>query len=295
MFPSITSRASVADGRSAANRRSHRQSWRQRSSRIAGPSRFALLLFASVIWLGDFAIAPIAFAQEPSAPATNTPATTTPPPSQSPETSDEQANHAVLEGDEQEKEFQSLMTDPLSEAWDGDLQWFRIEGNTIIAGKIDEPIPHNLFLCSNETYADFELRLEVRLRGEGDNAGVQFRTAKIAGSHEVSGYQADVGSAWDRPVWGCLYDESRRNKLLADPGAETIREALVVDDWNALRVRCEGAHVQIWLNDQLTVDYTELDDTIPRDGVIALQIHGGPKAEAWYRNVRIQRLQPPSP
>jgi hypothetical protein len=185
---------------------------------------------------------------------------------------------------------ESLVGASWQEQWEGDPDWFRREGEAIVAGRLDREIPHNMFLCSRREFGDFELELEVQLKGNGDNAGVQFRTAKIPNSHEVSGYQADVGSAWDRPVWGALYDESRRNKLLADPGAEKIAGALKADDWNRLRVRCEGPRIQIFLNDTLTVDYREDDPAIPATGVIALQIHSGPPAEAWYRNIRIREL-----
>jgi hypothetical protein len=37
----------------------------------------------------------------------------------------------------------------------------------------------------------------------------------------------------------------------------------------------------------LTVDYTEPDPKIPEEGVIALQIHGGPPSEAWYREITL--------
>lgn len=55
-------------------------------------------------------------------------------------------------------------------------------------------------------------------------------------------------------------------------------------------VRCTGAHVQIWLNGLLTVDYMETDDKIARRGVIGLQVHGGKPAEAWYKDLRIKDL-----
>jgi hypothetical protein len=189
-----------------------------------------------------------------------------------------------------EPPFASLVGDDWQSQWEGDSTWFRREGDAIVAGRLDQPVPQNMFLCSREEFGDFELELEVKLKGEGDNAGVQFRTAKIADSHEVSGYQADVGNAWDRPVWGALYDESRRNRLLADPGAEVIGKALRADDWNQLRIRCEGPRIQIWLNEALTVDYVEEDKAIPASGVIALQIHSGPPAEAWYRRIRVRSL-----
>jgi hypothetical protein len=174
--------------------------------------------------------------------------------------------------------------------WEGNGYWFRVEEDAVVAGRLDEKIPHNEFLCTTQPYDDFELRLEARLKGVGQNAGVQFRSKRVPGGTEVSGYQADIGSAWDRPVWGALYDESRRNKMLAEPAAELAKRLLKADDWNEIRVVCRGPKIQIFLNGELTVDYTETDDSIPRHGVIGLQIHSGDPSEAWYRNVRIQQL-----
>lgn len=174
--------------------------------------------------------------------------------------------------------------------WEGKAYWFRIDGNAIVAGRLDASIPHNEFLCTTQKYDDFELRLEVKLVGEGQNAGVQFRSKRIPGSREVSGYQADIGFPPGRPVWGSLYDESRRRKMLAEPDPEMVKKTVSRDDWNKLRVICKGSRIQIFLNGKQTVDYTETDVEIPRHGVIGLQIHSGKPSEAWYRNIRIRQL-----
>ena len=174
--------------------------------------------------------------------------------------------------------------------WEGNAYWFRIEGDALVAGRLDEKIPHNEFLCTTQNYDDFELRLETKLVGKGQNAGIQFRSKRVSGSTEVSGYQADVGVAWDRPVWGALYDESRRNKMLAEPDRELAKRLVKPDQWNQMRVVCRGPKIQIFLNGEQTVDYTETDDSIPRHGVIGLQVHSGEPSEAWYRNIRIRQL-----
>jgi hypothetical protein len=38
------------------------------------------------------------------------------------------------------------------------------------------------------------------------------------------------------------------------------------------------------------VAYTEADESIVQSGLIALQIHGGGKAEAAYRNLKLTQL-----
>ena len=172
------------------------------------------------------------------------------------------------------------------EGWDGDASVFRVEQESIIGGQLKDKIPHNFFLSSKEEYSDFELTLEFRLIGEGTNAGVQLRSKRIPDHHEMIGYQADLGQNY----WGVLYDESRRNKILAAPKKEELDKVLKRDDWNRYRILCEGRHIQLWINDFKTVDYTEADAAIEQKGLIALQIHGGPPGEAHYRNIRIRRI-----
>lgn len=172
--------------------------------------------------------------------------------------------------------------------WEGNKKWFRVQDGAIVAGSLTENIPHNEFLCTETQYTDFELRLEAKLIGEGHNAGIQFRSQRIPNDTELIGFQADIGTA-GRSIWGALYDESRRRKFLAED-ADVSKAATKPDDWNQIRLRCEGPRIQIFINGKQTVDYTETDADIPLSGIIGLQIHSGKPAEAWYRNIRIQTL-----
>lgn len=189
-----------------------------------------------------------------------------------------------------ESGFQWLFDGKSMDGWEGNKEWFRIEEGCVVAGSLQKRIPHNEFLCTTKQYEDFELKLEVRLKGQGDNAGVQFRTVRIPNNSEVSGFQCDVGNAFGGPVWGALYDESRRRKMLAQGEKEQVEKWLKKDDWNELTVKADKDRIQIWLNGHQTVDYTEKDASISRTGIIGLQIHSGPPTEAWYRNIRIKVL-----
>ncbi|MCC6154720.1 MAG: DUF1080 domain-containing protein [Candidatus Hydrogenedentes bacterium] len=170
--------------------------------------------------------------------------------------------------------------------WEGNLSVFRIEDGAIVGGSLKQKVERNEFLCTTKEYGDFELRVTFKLLGEGANAGIQFRTKRIPNHHEVSGYQADMGEGY----WGALYDESRRNKILAAPDKEVVAKIVKPNDWNEYVIRAEGKHIQQWLNGTKTVDYTETDESVAATGVIALQIHGGPPSEAWYRDITIQEL-----
>ena len=175
--------------------------------------------------------------------------------------------------------------------WEGNEKTFRIQDGAIVAGSLKEPIAHNEFLCTKQEFGDFELRIKAKLVGEGDNAGIQFRSKRVPNHHEVSGYQCDMGTAWGRIVWGGLYDESRRNKMLVEGDQAKIKEVFKKGDWNEFVIRCEGPRIQIWLNGLQTVDYKEPDEKIARTGVIGLQVHGGKPAEAWYKDIQIKELK----
>lgn len=174
--------------------------------------------------------------------------------------------------------------------WEGDTKGtWRIENGTFTAGSVERNQPRNEFLSTKKEFGDFELTVKWKLIGtEGFvNGGVQFRTKRIPDNHEVSGYQADLGAGYD----GALYDESRRNKMLAKPAPEVLEKARKpLGEWNDYRIRAEGPRIQIWLNGVQTVDYTEEDASIPRTGIIAVQIHGDAKSQVWYKDLIMTEL-----
>jgi 3-keto-disaccharide hydrolase len=172
--------------------------------------------------------------------------------------------------------------------WEGDTnKSFRIQDGAIVGGTLEAKIPRNEFLCTTRNYTNFVLRLKFELLGKGANAGVQFRTKRIPNHHEVSGYQADMG---DPSWWGCLYDESRRNKVLAQADKDAVNKVLKREDWNDYEIRAEGKRITLKINGLQTIDYMEEDPKIEDYGVIAVQIHAGPPSEAWYKDITIVEL-----
>lgn len=189
----------------------------------------------------------------------------------------------------EEEGFVPLFDGQTLAGWEGQADTFHVVDGAIVAGSLERNIPQNEFLCSEKRYGDFELRLQAKLVGEGDNAGIQFRSERIPNHHEVIGYQCDMGSAFGGKIWGALYDESRRRKMLAQADVDKVAAVVKADDWNDFVIRCSGPHVEIWLNGLQTVDYVEQED-VAREGIIGLQIHGGKPAQASYRNIRIKEL-----
>jgi ribosomal protein S6E (S10) len=166
------------------------------------------------------------------------------------------------------------------EAW----MW-KVKDGAIVGGSLEKKVPHNTFITTEKRYKDFELTLQVKVEGEKPNAGIQIRSERIKDHHEMIGYQADVGPGW----WGKLYDESRRRKVMGNWVSKEAAKA-AREGWNDYKIRCEGKRVRLWVNDILTCDYTEKDESIPLEGYIALQAHSGPPFEASYRKIVIKEL-----
>ena len=174
--------------------------------------------------------------------------------------------------------------------WEGDtVKTWKIENGTIAGGSLDETVPHNEFICTRKSYQNFVLNVKFKLTGhEGFiNTGVQFHSVRAKDpAYEMIGYQADLGDKF----WASLYDESRRNKTLIAPDSAEVLKLVKKNDWNDYQVRAENGRIRISLNGKQTVDYTEPDKSIPQQGIIGLQIHGGGKAKVYYKDIYIEEL-----
>lgn len=175
--------------------------------------------------------------------------------------------------------------------WDGDTnKTWRIEQGAFVGGSLSAKVPQNEFLASTRSFTNFVLRLKFKLLGsEGFvNAGVQVRSERTkTPPNEMIGYQVDIG---DPEWWGAIYDESRRNKVMAKSDMAAVNKVLKRGDWNDYVIRCEGRRIRAYINGALTVDYTEADPSIPQHGRLGLQVHGGGKAEIWYRDISVEEL-----
>ncbi|WP_341224550.1 DUF1080 domain-containing protein [uncultured Arcticibacterium sp.] len=184
----------------------------------------------------------------------------------------------------------SLFNGKTFDGWEGDtLNTWRIENGAIIGGSLDETVPNNEFLCTTNEYDNFHLKLKIKLTGEEGfiNSGIQFRSKRLQDpAYEMTGYQADYGDKY----WVSLYDESRRNVTLIAPDSTEVLSWIKMNDWNDYEIKAEGKRIRLYINGHESIDYTEEDDTIPQSGLIGLQIHGGGKAEAAFKDIYIERL-----
>lgn len=176
--------------------------------------------------------------------------------------------------------------------WNGNTELWKVEDGVIVA---EAPkLGRNEFLVTDKSYRDFVFKATFRLKDGYGNSGIQFRSIRKPNDSEMIGYQADIGAPnW----WGCLYDESRRNRVLTGPRGDTpanrnLTKVLKPDGWNDYMIRAMDNRITLAINGATTVpDYREMDAKIARDGHFGLQIHADPKPQrVEFKNIYVQEL-----
>ncbi|MDZ4698543.1 MAG: DUF1080 domain-containing protein [Rhodothermales bacterium] len=138
------------------------------------------------------------------------------------------------------------------------------------------------YLATDASYKDFELTLEFKQEANG-NSGVFFRSS-IEGT-TITGWQVEVAPPGNDT--GGVYESYGRGWLVTpEPEKDS---ALRMGEWNEMKIRVVGDHVQSWLNGTPMVDFH--DEKIGQaNGSIALQIHDGGGIRVRWRNLRIEQL-----
>jgi hypothetical protein len=130
-------------------------------------------------------------------------------------------------------------------------------------------------------YRNFRVRAEVKINDRG-NSGIFVRVAEGPGF--MPGYEAQINSSHDDPnKTGSLY----RVPL---PPIQVTPSPVPPDTWCTLEVEVLGARIQIWVDGQLYVDWTDPRNTYTR-GHIALQARH-PGSEVEIRKLDVLELGP---
>jgi len=173
--------------------------------------------------------------------------------------------------------------------WDGDTQkTWRIVDGTIQGGSLSAMVPRNEFVATTRSFTNFIVSAKFKIEGtEGFvNSGIQVRSQRVPNDSEMIGYPAAIPDGW----WGALYDESRRNRVLAKPSDAEMGNPVKKGQWNDYEIRCEGPRLILKINGVTTVDYTEKDASIPQHGRIGLQVHGAGKTLVAFKDISVEVL-----
>ena len=195
---------------------------------------------------------------------------------------------------------------------------WRVE-NGVITGEQDPPGSGNGgILLTDQTFADFELSLEINpdfgidsglfLRATDKGQGFQMMVDYLEGGVVGQLYGEKIGGfgAASLSLRGTTDAQGRLTQLNAEANKNNQKHPLTyaispenwikawqINDWNRIRVVCVGDYpiIKTWINDTLVADFNgstfshprynreKTKKTLGREGSIALQVHGG--ARRW--------------
>jgi hypothetical protein len=185
-----------------------------------------------------------------------------------------------------------------------------IVGETVVPGKST-----NSFLCTMESYDNFELELDFKADPR-INSGVQFRGEYASEPRNVEwqgktinvprgyvfGYQAEIDPDVPRKrMWTAgIYDERRRSWMFPSDGEKGEQgkafsaqgmKIFKPNDWNHLRIVAAGDQIRTYLND---VPCASIEDSMTTNGFIGLQVHASNDAshngaQVRFKNIRLKK------
>jgi len=163
----------------------------------------------------------------------------------------------------------------------GDGKWYvDDEGNLVTENGDNKEYG---YLGTRCYYQDFDLTCEFKQASNG-NSGLFFHSF-IEGFNHVHGWQCEVAPKGNDT--GGIYESYGRGWLWQIPDEK--ENILKEGDWNTLRLRVEGNHVQTWLNGE---PMTDLEDELigATPGRIMLQIHDGNDIKVLWKNFQLTKL-----
>jgi len=163
---------------------------------------------------------------------------------------------------------------------------YKVENNEIVGITVlNTP---NSFLCTEETYSDFILELEVYVDA-AINSGIQIRSNTDSDYYNgiVHGYQVEIDPSL-RAFSGGIYDEGRRGWIYPLTRNKTGRRAFKNGSWNTYRIEAIGNTIRTWING---VQCSNLVDALTAKGFIGLQVHSIWQEDNAGRTIRWRNIR----
>jgi hypothetical protein len=163
----------------------------------------------------------------------------------------------------------------------GKGEW-KIENGAIVGRHSKEEKEYG-HLVSDRSLRDFTVRLKYK--AVAGNSGFYFRSEE-KGFSGISGIQAEIDPKQDA---GGLYDTNGRSWIVK-PGAEQFAQWVKnghfkKDEWNILTVSAHGDRIVVNLNGHQTAQIK--DEKGRREGIFALQVHGGQDVEVHFKDIEV--------
>jgi len=190
-----------------------------------------------------------------------------------------EANNKETEKVTPEAEWISIFNGTDLDSWTirGKANWIVKDG--VLTGTSEKGTGH---IYAEPELTDLEVKGMFRIsdQGGGANSGLYFRANPQADNPESypKGYEAQI-----------CHNQDAYTGWLWKPGTPTGKADTLLtrdDEWFAMKVKAVGSKIQIWVNDQLVMTYTDNDYA---KGYFAIQCHNpGMTIEAkelYYRDL----------
>ena len=197
------------------------------------------------------------------------------------------------------------------ESWEGDKSYWSVQDGCIVGQSTTEhPLTASTYLVwTGDMPQDFDLRCKIKLTG--GNSGIHYRSRRVAGQHDLAGFQADFDA--QNNYSGVLYEGLGRELMSArgeqvefTPAGkrvvaqfapdEVLRKSIHTGEWNDYRIEARGTRVRHWLNDVLMSDVTDGDASrFHRDGLMGFQLHQGAPMEVRFKDLEVRAIQSAPP
>ena len=213
-----------------------------------------------------------------------------------------------VSGAKHEQGFVRLFNGKDLSGWKGDKNLWSVKNGAIHGESTKEhPAKGNTFcIWEGGKLKNFVLKMKVRCFN--GNSGIQYRSEELK-NYRVIGYQAEVDNQLGDV--GEIYDEGGRAHLarvgqfsiMDEDGKKNIvsrvadKEKLVQKgywkpkEWNDYTIIARGNHLAQYVNGYQTIEVIDNDpEARDLEGVLALQIHGGPPMAVEFKDIRLKRV-----
>ena len=206
-------------------------------------------------------------------------------------------------------EFQSIFDGQSLEGWKAlDMSYWSVRDGAITGESTpDKPCISNQFLVwQGGDVEDFEVKLKFRVKGNGCNSGVQFRS-RIRPDGLAVGYQADIYESGSYLGGVCDEAHSRDGpELLTANGKKTVIDAsgkrTATDlgfeasmkpqgEWNDYHISAKGQHIILRINGQVSSELIDQEEGhYDLKGILGLQLRSGEPMTVQFKDIFLKQL-----
>ena len=207
--------------------------------------------------------------------------------------------------------------------WDGPPEVWHVEDGSIVGESSPEhPSGTTNIIWRGGEPANFELKVEMKLEGEGANGGIQYRSQTVAlnevqmknplaqkfAKWNMQGYQADFD--YNNKYTGQLYEQSSPRGIVAwrgqmvqtDPdkphrllstlgNSDELKSSIKIGEWNQYEIIADGNTMIHIINGHVMAVLVDNDPAFSQSkGLLAFEIEGGGKLKISHRNVWLKTL-----